>query len=259
MKYLHKFTSMADFQAAYDGQDYIEPWVSYTTYDQALSFTASIIHAGNEFGPYDFTFYEEVDHLGVSLTNVTGTFYIWSYDNGGSHIVTTTRNITENTYYEDTSWVEGSGYWTTSGNVGDSGYTLVDISSVVNETKGVVDYNKQPVDWDFELVWHSADTCGYQELTNFSSRVGFEEVDSSIGHWYHITGQDFTTNPISSFKVKISNCPGYDGVYTVTGDNSGQGTNEWWWTGPEGSFSLQVTVEQNNNVAKLYADFTEGC
>lgn len=30
MKYLHKFTSLTDFQAAYDGQDYIEPWVSLT-------------------------------------------------------------------------------------------------------------------------------------------------------------------------------------------------------------------------------------
>lgn len=30
MKYLHKFTSLADFNAAYNGQDYIEPWVSYT-------------------------------------------------------------------------------------------------------------------------------------------------------------------------------------------------------------------------------------
>lgn len=123
-----------------------------------------------------------------------------------------------------------------------------------------VKYNKQPVDWDFELVWHSIDTCGYQELTNFSSRVGFEEVDSSTEHWYHITGQDFTTNPISSFKVKISNCPGYDGIYTVTGDNSGQDTNYWYWSsGSEDSFNLSVTVEQNNNVAKLYADFTEGC
>lgn len=30
MKYLHKFTSLTAFNAAYNGQDYIEPWVSYT-------------------------------------------------------------------------------------------------------------------------------------------------------------------------------------------------------------------------------------
>lgn len=30
MKYLHKFTSLAAFNSAYNGQNYIEPWVSYT-------------------------------------------------------------------------------------------------------------------------------------------------------------------------------------------------------------------------------------
>lgn len=30
MKYLHKFNSAAEFEAAYNGNDYIEPWVSLT-------------------------------------------------------------------------------------------------------------------------------------------------------------------------------------------------------------------------------------
>ena len=256
-EYLHKFESLADFNTAYNGNDYHEPWVSYTTYNQAISFTASMIHAGSEFGPYDFTFYEEVNYLSVSLTNVTGTFYIWSYDNGGSHIVTTTRNITENTYYEDAAWVEGSGYWATSNNVGGSGYTLVNISSVVNETKGVVDYNKPHVDWDFEIVWNTNNTCNRQELINFSSRVGFDHEDPNTARLYYITGVDFTINPIESFKVKVSNCPGFDGVYTVEG--GGDGSSCEWFSDTGNDMNLIVRVWENNNVWKLTADFSEGC
>jgi hypothetical protein len=32
-KYLHKFESLADFNSAYNGSDYQEPWVSYTNED----------------------------------------------------------------------------------------------------------------------------------------------------------------------------------------------------------------------------------
>ena len=235
---------MADFQAAYDGQDYIEPWVSLT-----LSGVPTKVSCSDEHE----TVYT-LEYQGQALVGGETNCHIWYDGSNEAFYATNTRTIEDGTDIAYLYVTEGDEYdWN------DGSFSAEDVEVLESEDIDYVHYNKLPVDWDFELVWHSADTCGYQELTNFSSRVGFEEVDSSIGHWYHITGQDFTTNPISSFKVKISNCPGYDGVYTVTGDNSGQGTNEWWWTGPEGSFSLQVTVEQNNNVAKLYADFTEGC
>jgi len=36
MKYLHKFSSLADFEAAYNGSDYLEPWVSTTPVNESL-------------------------------------------------------------------------------------------------------------------------------------------------------------------------------------------------------------------------------
>ncbi len=36
MKYLHKFSSLADFEAAYNGSDYLEPWVSITPINENL-------------------------------------------------------------------------------------------------------------------------------------------------------------------------------------------------------------------------------
>ena len=36
MKYLHKFSSLADFEAAYNGSDYLEPWVSITPANENL-------------------------------------------------------------------------------------------------------------------------------------------------------------------------------------------------------------------------------
>lgn len=256
MKYLHRFTSMADFQAAYNGNDYYEPWVSLTKSNIPLKIKILLPEDQELILNY-------IEKAIVTIADNTEEMYIWQVENStsgwisvGYYIATDTIEENEyvDTYIERVYKDSGDQKWYST-----DAYSMLELI-VIEGPKDRVDYNKQPVDWDFELVWHSADTCGYQELTNFSSRVGFEEVDSSIEHWYHITGQDFTTNPISSFKVKISNCPGYDGVYTVTGDNSGQGTNYWWWSPEsEDSFNLQVTVEQNNNVAKLYADFTEGC
>lgn len=257
--YLHKFESLADFNTAYNGSDYHEPWVSYTTYDQALSFTANIIHAGNEFGPYDFTFYEEVNYLSVSLTNVTGTFYIWSYNNGGSHIVTTTRNITENTYYEDASWVEDNGCWSTSDNVGGSGYTLVNISSIVNETKGAIDYNKRPLDYDIEINCNGQSEYFGQEILSMSSRVSPYELSESGSYVYSVTNPNLTTSPLQTIKVKIVNgLDNSDGVYECTYFGS-DGYNAWEHVISEDPYiAIRVEALNDNGAWSLQAYLTEG-
>lgn len=231
MKYLHKFTSIADFQAAYNGQDYIEPWVSYTTYDQALSFTADISRSGGEFGPYDFTFYEEVDHLAVSLTNVTGTFYIWSNDSEGGYIVTTTRNITENTYYEHASWVEGSGYWSTSNNVGGSGYTLIDISSVVNVDTYKVHYNKGTFDGDLIVNLDNLDECNYAEIVWANDNINLGSTYAlECEHTYDISSEaDVITDPPSTLRVRfICNGEIHDEDLSTAWDSAWSLTS-WEW------------------------------
>lgn len=53
MKYLHKFTSTDDFNAAYNGTDYLEPWVSITplSYKWMLNnseFTVELIEKNKE-------------------------------------------------------------------------------------------------------------------------------------------------------------------------------------------------------------------
>ena len=68
MKYLHLFENVSDFNAAYNGADYYEPWVSYTIEDENLHynkhpedepFTIEIINGGqislwtNEGREYD--------------------------------------------------------------------------------------------------------------------------------------------------------------------------------------------------------------
>lgn len=40
-KYLHKFTSLAEFEAAYNGSDYHEPWVSLTKDELKISLIAN--------------------------------------------------------------------------------------------------------------------------------------------------------------------------------------------------------------------------
>lgn len=62
-RYLHKFTSLEDFKAAYEGESYLEPWVSYTVYDKVTGFEAT---AQNEYGDdesMNLELYEEVDFI----------------------------------------------------------------------------------------------------------------------------------------------------------------------------------------------------
>lgn len=41
-KYLHKFNAEEDFNAAYNGEDYIEPWVSYTDESDRVNYNKII-------------------------------------------------------------------------------------------------------------------------------------------------------------------------------------------------------------------------
>lgn len=68
-KYLHKFTSLEDFKAAYEGENYLEPWVSYTTYDEIVGFEAT---AQNEYGnaeTMNFVLFEEVNDIDIQIAN----------------------------------------------------------------------------------------------------------------------------------------------------------------------------------------------
>lgn len=62
-KYLHKFASLEDFKTAYEGADYLEPWVSYTVYDKTIGFTATPSGGYGSGNTYNYTLYAEVDNI----------------------------------------------------------------------------------------------------------------------------------------------------------------------------------------------------
>ena len=243
MKYLHKFTSDADFDTAYNGNDYIEPWVSCIQYPIKLSVTTE----------YEDTI--TIEYQGpVTLADETEG-YLW-YDTDHSAGYFTGTRVPEN--YLEYIYLNGDTWDWNDGSVGISSITVLE-----NGTDYQVDYNKEPVDWDFELVYHNNDECLTQLLRNFSSRLGVAGIDSENDHIYIITGTAFTTDPVSSFKVKVSNHDTLNGVYTVNSTNNNYNDeNHWSYTVIDqynGETYLRVDVYNNDGTWTLSADFTGGC
>lgn len=256
MKYLHKFTSKAAFDAAYSGNDYIEPWVSIRPGPPA-SYT---IIKDENLDEYKMDFYDVFtenvyDYNGNVV--LSGTMYRWTfYGEIAYFVVSQNRELSVGDGLIIIS-DEYNNRWQCSYDWESPNYTIDTVTILVASDKNVIDYNKHQ-DYDFELVWDTNDTCGLQELTNFSSRVGFDHEDSETDHLYYITGASFTTNPVQSFKVKVSNCEGYNGIYTVT-YSGGDGENYWDTSSEDEQMFFNVSVWSEDDVWKLTADFTDGC
>lgn len=73
-KYLHKFDSEADFTSAYNGDDYLEPWVSYTeTQNPHVDYNK---RPGIDMGLPSGTRWAETN-LGADAPEGSGTKYAW--------------------------------------------------------------------------------------------------------------------------------------------------------------------------------------
>lgn len=246
MKYLHKFTSEAAFDAAYTGFDYIEPWVSCIQYPIKLSATTEhedIITIEYQ-GPV--TLADETEgYLWYNTNRVTDNVGYFTYTRAPENYLNNIYLVDGNTW----DWNDG-------------GIAISNITVLESDTNYQVNYNKELVDWDFELVYHNIDECNTQLLRNFSSRLGVTGIDPENDHIYIITGTAFTTNPISSFKVKISNHDTLSGVYTVNSDENYNDENHWFCTVIDENNSeiyLVVDAYNSDDTWTLSADFTGGC
>lgn len=246
MKYLHKFTSMADFQAAYDGQDYIEPWVSLTLSGVPTKVSCS----ANE------TVYT-LEYQGQALVGGETNCHIWYDGSNEAFYATDSRTIEEGTEISYLTVTDGEYDWN------DGSFSAEDVEVLESEDIDYVHYNKKSIveEYDIEIDCNGEYTCGGQEILSMSSNLGpYEAVE---GYTYSVTNSNLTTNPLETIKVKITNTPsGYNiegAVVECTHYNS-EG-NHIWQSESIADSELFVEAHANNNNGewKFWVYLCGGC
>lgn len=194
MKYLHKFTSMADFQAAYDGQDYIEPWVSLT-----LSGVPTKVSCSDE--------YETVyilEYQGQSLVGGETNCHIWYSDANEAFYATETRTIEDGTNILYLYITEGGEYdWN------DGAFDATSVE-VLESEEGInyVHYNKGLFTGD--LIVDASDHGDFSKVTWINPNLGTIDLipESSINkkYVYSFTGNKINLNePQEELKIRVLN------------------------------------------------------
>ena len=233
MKYLHKFTSMADFQAAYDGQDYIEPWVSLT-----LSGVPTKISCSDE--------YENVytlEYQGQALVGGETNCHIWYDSSNERYYATETRTIEDETEISYLYITEGDEYeW-------DDGSFSAEAVEVLESEEGInyVHYNKKPV-YDFIIDYSSGDAWNGLKITYINPSFGpYEEVETSTDPPFYGYMMENISSIIlkQTLSVQILNSEGPTEIVVPFYETNG--TDYYSWIVSESGWNMYIYLEYDNN------------
>lgn len=100
MKYLHKFNTVSEFDTVYSGENYIEPWVSYTVENQVVNYN-KIVDPTNGYEYVDLGLPSgtlwATKNIGANTASDKGTLFAWGE-------ISTKSNFALNNYeYYDTN------------------------------------------------------------------------------------------------------------------------------------------------------------
>lgn len=140
-KYLHKFNSLAEFTQAYNGSNYLEPWVSYTIEGVPTVVSVSCDGGNN----YELQYQEEISILGES------GYYLWTEEGveEGYGYATHSRTIDVGTEIYWIAYDSGNAWWDWN----DGSDIVTAVSNLEYENIHYVDYNKRPVPpFDGDLI-----------------------------------------------------------------------------------------------------------
>lgn len=150
-KYLHKFESLAEFEAAYNGSDYHEPWVSLTKSDVPSKIKISIdSSSGNPELRLTYINKEEVNYGSGGTLEA----YIWKVESStlaevavGEYVAV--RTIEEREYMGQYIEVvqKEYGMWQPM-----NSYPMTRLT-IIKGPKDKIDYNKHPFTGDLIVEW----------------------------------------------------------------------------------------------------------
>ena len=111
-KYIHKFDTVSEFEAVYNGQNYIEPWVSYVTENQTVNYN-KIADPANGYEYIDLGLPSgtlwAAKNIGANTESDSGTRFAWGE-------ISTKSNFTLNNYkYYNTNTSAYTKYNSTDG------------------------------------------------------------------------------------------------------------------------------------------------
>ena len=169
-KYLHKFESLADFETAYNGSDYHEPWVSLTKGDVDSKIKLTIGYSGNPECVLNY-----VENASITLNGEAQDVYIWQIESGnegmgylnysvGDYVATNEKEAGEYNYDEGKSIVavmKSGDQWVTSGEYPNTNtiWKIETVSGPMNK----VDYNKRAFDGDLIIDCAQSHSSDYPE------------------------------------------------------------------------------------------------
>lgn len=217
-KYLHKFESLADFNTAYNGSDYHEPWVSLTKSD--IPSKIKILLPEEKELILNYIEKAPVDNDGSTIE-----MYIWQVENStsdwidvGDYMATNTIEEKEyvDTYIEKVEKDSGNQEWDST-----EGYSILELI-IIENPRDKVDYNKGPFTGD--LIVDASDHGDFSKVTWINPNLGTIDLipESSINkkYVYSFTGNKINLNePQEELKVRVLNFRDMPYVdVTISGD-----------------------------------------
>lgn len=192
-KYLHKFESLADFESAYNGSDYHEPWVSLTK--EGIPTKVSCSNQND-------TVYI-LEYQGQAPVAGSGDYCIWKDSNDGFY-ATDSRTIVPNEtsiYYlyidenDQYDWNDGDFYASS-------------VEVLESENVHYIDYNKGPFTGD--LIVDASDHGDFSKVTWINPNLGTMNLipESSINkkYVYSFTGNKINLNEQQEeLKIRVLN------------------------------------------------------
>lgn len=248
-KYLHKFENLADFETAYNGNDYYEPWVSLT--DGIPTKITVVIDNLQVTDPNCILTYGNetttISWWNSDDDNFSGIVYLWNMEADGSSM----------------------GVWGSENRVIQSGDKIFQLSleygewryvgsfditnvEIIERNRGKVDYNKHPFTGDLIVEWVNKGRWEDWDITYANSDYfGELTCDGNCNEVVQYT----CSGPISEgtgknpLKVRVINAEGEQKDYVFGLDYNGfPETNSMEWRCSDSSCPIYVT----------YADYSGG-
>ena len=235
-KYLHKFNSKVDFETAYNGSDYHEPWVSLTKEGIPTKVSCS----ANE------SVYI-LEYQGQAPVAGSGDYCIWK-DSNDEFYATDSRTIVPNEtsiYYlyigenDQYDWNDGDFYASS-------------VEVLESEDIHYVDYNKKPV-YDFIIDCSDGNAWNGLKITYINPSFGpYEEVETHTDPPFYGYMMENISSIIlkQTLSVQILNSEGPTEIVVPFYETNG--TDYYSWIVSESGWNMYIYLEYNNN------DFDEG-
>ena len=184
MKYIHLFKTNSEFTTAYNGPDYIAPWLSLT--EETRTINSSKILTAITFG--SITWVTDVPATGGTATKDNCTFKVYAnYNNGSSSDISSIVTVTGKLTVEKTTIEERheAGQLTLTASYGDFTAT----GNVTVYQKAAVDFSKEPL--TFNIL--SDGTINWAAEVSYATKA----IDYKLndGEWASITSNTRSSTP----------------------------------------------------------------